>query len=112
MLFPSTRFATQFAQMTMQAPFVMAARMGDWTAWTGSARQQREAGRMVAEKQAAAVEASMAFAMHAWNAWAQCMFAPRQPWTPARWERASQAVLAPYARRVRANASRLRKRKH
>lgn len=110
-MFPSTRFATQMAQMAMQAPFVMAARMGDWTAWTGSARQQREAGRMVAEKQAAAFEAASAFALHAWSAWAQLVFAPLQPWSPTRWERASQAMLAPYARRVRANATRLRKRR-
>lgn len=113
-MMPSTRLATQFAQMALQAPFVMAVRMGDWMTTPGalaSARQRREAGRMVAEKQAAALEASMAFAQQASQWWLQCWLAPMQPWSAARWERAGQAVMEPYARRVRANATRLRKRR-
>ena len=57
MLFPS-RFASQMMIMSLQAPFVMAMRMGDWLPAdaAASSRMTREAGRMVAEKQAAAME--------------------------------------------------------
>ncbi|GAB1407203.1 hypothetical protein MASR1M8_11220 [Thermomonas brevis] len=111
MLFPSTRLAAQLAQMAVQAPFVMAVRMGDW--WmpvaAASPRQRREASRMVLEKQAAGIEAWTAFNRMAWDAWMQWLLA--RPLTAAQWERGGQATLAPYARRVRANAARLRRRK-
>lgn len=114
MLFPSTRLSTQLTQIATQAPFVMAMRMGDWLAMPGgaaSAQQQRELGRMVAEKQAAAMEAWFGLAGQAWTAWAQGLHAPLSPLPAAQWDRMGQAVVAPYARRVRANATRLHKRK-
>ena len=113
MYLPSTTLAMQMTQMAVQAPFVMAVRMGDWMTpgIALSPRQRREAHRMVAEKQAAAMEAWTAFGSHAMRAWTQWMLAPMQPWQPAHWERAGEAMVAPYARRVRANAARLRRRK-
>ena len=112
MLLPSSRLASQMLQMALQAPFVMAMRMGDWLPAdaAASSRMTREAGRMVAEKQAAAMEAWAAFGTHAMQAWMQAMRAPMQPPSVADYERAGQAMLAPYARRVRANAARLRRR--
>lgn len=111
-MFPSSRFASQMMQMAVQAPFVMAMRMGDW--WqmdaTHSPRTTREAGRMVAEKQAAAMESWAAMGTHAMQAWTRVMLAPLQPVDAAQLDRAGQAMLAPYSRRVRANAARLRRR--
>ena len=111
MLFPS-RFASQMMIMSLQAPFVMAMRMGDWLPLGAqdAPRTTREAGRMVAEKQAAAMESWAAFGTHAMQAWTRYMLAPLQPMTQAQLECAGQAMLAPYARRVRANATRLKRR--
>lgn len=113
MLFPHGPFATQIAQLALQAPFVMAVRMADW--WMPGAlattRQRREASRMVTEKQAAAMESWVALSTHAMQAWMQCMLQPARPLDMRQLERAGQAMLAPYSRRVRANAARLRRRK-
>ena len=111
-MLPSTRLATQMMQMSMQAPFVMAMRMADWlpTGEAASPRATREAGRMVTEKQAAAMESWAAFGTHAMRAWTQAMLAPLQPISTAQYERAGQAMLAPSAGRVRANAARLKRR--
>ena len=112
MLFPHSPLATQLAQLAVQAPFVMAVRMADW--WMPGAlatpRQRREASRMVAEKQAAAMESWAAFSTHAMQAWMQCLLQPVRPLSVAQIERAGQAMVSPYARRVRANANRLRRR--
>lgn len=112
MLFPYAGLAGQMMHMALQAPLVMAARMGDWMVpmVPPSARTRREASRMVLEKQAAAVESWAALGHHALQAWAQCLLG--QPLSPAQIERAGRAVLAPYARRVDANAARLGRRRH
>ena len=112
MYLPSTTLAMQLTQMAVQAPFVMAVRLGDCMTpgLALSPRQRREAHRMVAEKQAAAMESWAAMGTHAMQAWTRAMLAPLQPVDAAQLDRAGQAMLAPYARRVRANAARLRRR--
>ena len=102
------------------APLVIAQRMAAWNAAPHGARQQREARRMVAEKQAAAMQMSGAW-------WLASIQAQQRAWLTA-WSAgrafplwgdfarsaagmfARGDALAPVARRVRATARRLARR--
>lgn len=96
-----------------QAPLVIAARTQAMmmAALTGSTGQYAEASRMVTEKIAAAAESAVAanMALAKESMTVAAALAGGRARTRADHKRVAGAALRPYARRVRANARRLKK---
>ncbi len=112
------RLGRTLTQLAVDAPQVVALRMGAWgtPGAAGSAQGFAEAQRMVWEKQAAAMESGMA----QWQAaalayqrfWFDLMLGRFQPWPSAASVAAgTNAALRPYQKRASANARRLRARR-
>jgi hypothetical protein len=91
-------------EISLSAAEIIARRMPVlwWGMVNPAAADRAEMTRMVVEKQMAFAEACFAMQLETFR----MMMAP---WTPASADRMMQAALAPAARRVKANARRLRR---
>lgn len=91
--------------IAMRTPMLMRGALGD-------ARGQREASKAVAEKVSAVMESSVAAGQAAMSLWMALAMAPLSPsgFGEAA-TRAAHSTLEPFAKRTRANASRLSRRR-
>ncbi|MFD1697055.1 hypothetical protein [Roseibium aestuarii] len=113
---PRRTLAGDMASLWFQAPLVIGMRCGAMAtaALTGKAQDGAEMNRMVMEKASASVEGATAFnlalARQGLAAFHDIAFG-RQPTAQARaGEALAAAAMAPFAKRVRANARRLSRR--